>query len=109
MTKDGAKRLQRAVAEERARVDETIDAIQHRLTPGQMIDEVLRQGRGVGNDFVSSLGRTLSANPIPTALVGVGRLWLLFAPRAEQPSGAPDDSASPTLETKNVAPDSPHP
>jgi hypothetical protein len=73
--------LERDVAEERARVDETLDEVQRRLTPGQLIDEVLHHGRGAGTDFVANLGRTLAANPIPTALVGVGLMWLLLAPK----------------------------
>jgi hypothetical protein len=73
--------LERDVAEERARVDATLDEVQRRLTPGQLIDEVLHHGRGAGSDFVANLGRTLAANPIPTALVGVGLMWLLLAPK----------------------------
>ena len=73
--------LERDVAEERARVDATLDEVQRRLTPGQLIDEVLHHGRGAGNDFVANLGRTLAANPIPAALVGVGLMWLLLAPK----------------------------
>jgi hypothetical protein len=55
--------------------------IRRRLTPGQL-DEVLHHGRGAGTDFVANLGRTVSANPIPAVLVGVGLLWLLLAPKA---------------------------
>jgi hypothetical protein len=73
--------LERNVAEERARVDATLDEVQRRLTPGQLIDEVLHHGRGAGTDFAANLGRTLAANPIPTALVGVGLMWLLLAPK----------------------------
>lgn len=83
--------LARDLAEERAKIDETIDEIQKRLSPGQLIDEVLRHGRGAGSDVVSSLGRTLTANPLPTALIGVGLLWLLLSPRPPEPQ--PDTSA----------------
>ena len=73
--------LKRDVAEERARVDATLDEVQRRLTPGQLIDEVLHHGRGAGSDFMANLGRSLAANPIPAALVGVGLMWLLLAPK----------------------------
>jgi hypothetical protein len=72
--------LEHDVAEGRANVDATLDEIERRLSPGQLVDEVLRHGRGAGTDFVANLGRTLSANPIPTAWVGIGLLWLLLAP-----------------------------
>lgn len=95
MSKPAAE-LEKDVHDERARVDATLDEIQRRLSPGQMIDEVLRHGRSGGTDFVANLGRTLSANPIPTALVGVGLLWLLLAPRPSQPptASASDGTAS---------------
>lgn len=89
--------LRHDVDDERSRVDATLDEIQRRLTPGQLVDEVLRHGRGAGSDFVSNLGRTLAANPLPAALVGVGLLWLLLAPHpAPGPSvGAPPADPSP--------------
>lgn len=72
MPADSRNDLEQDVTDERARVDATINEIQSRLTPGQLIDEVLRHGRAPGTDFVANLGRTLAANPIPTALVSVG-------------------------------------
>ena len=88
--------LEREVAEERDRVDATLREIQNRLTPGQLVDEVLRHGRGAGSDLVANLGRTLSANPVPAALVGVGLLWLLLVPKPGTPVTAvpPSDDAT---------------
>lgn len=90
--------LEHDVSAERARVDATINEIQNRLTPGQLIDEVLRHGRAPGKDFVASLGRTLADNPIPTALVGVGLMWLLLAPKplakAPAPATRPADQST---------------
>jgi hypothetical protein len=80
-----AAELEREVTEDRERIDNTLREIQSRLTPGQLVDEMLRHGRGAGQDLVSNLGRTLSANPLPTALVGVGLLWLILAPRSSAP------------------------
>jgi hypothetical protein len=83
---DDPGKLEREVVEERARLNATLDEIQNRLTPGQLVDEVLRHGRGAGSDFVANLGRTLTANPVPAALVGVGLLWLLLAPKPTPPA-----------------------
>jgi hypothetical protein len=89
---DDPGKLEREVVEERARLNATLDEIQNRLTPGQLVDEVLRHGRGAGSDFVANLGRTLITNPVPTALVGVGLLWLLLAPKPTPPAAdAPVD------------------
>lgn len=92
--------LEKDVAAERNRVDETLGKIQARLTPGQLIDEVIHHGRGAGTDFVANLGRTLSANPIPTALVGVGLLWLLLAPHPQRST----DASVATSEAPSPAP-----
>jgi len=88
MPPDSRNDLEHDVTDERARVDATINEIQSRLTPGQLIDEVLRHGRAPGTDFVANLGRTLAANPIPTALVSVGLMWLLLAPRSTTPEAS---------------------
>ena len=97
MTTDRPEDLEHKIAEERARVGATLDELQRRLTPGQMVDEVLRHGRGAGTDFIANLSRTLAANPLPAALVGVGLLWLLISPHppaaaSAAPSGTPGDT-----------------
>jgi len=86
MASEPADPLERDVNDERVRVDATLDEIQRRLTPGQLVDEVLRHGRGAGSDFASNLGRTLAANPISTALIGGGLMWLRLTPRPSTPS-----------------------
>ena len=71
--------LERDVAESRERIDRTIEAIQDKLTPGQLIDEGIRMVTTDATGFVGQLGQTIRANPIPAALVGVGVIWLLLA------------------------------
>lgn len=87
--------MRRDVERERERLNATIEEVERRLTPGQLVDEILRHARGPGSDLVTSIGRTLSANPIPTALVGVGLAWLLLT-RATVP--ARTESAAPPPE-----------
>jgi len=94
MNKHCDEALERDLADERAKVAGTIDEIQHRLSPGQLIDEVMWHGRGTGSDVISGLGRTLSANPVPTALIGLGLLWLLLAPK-DKPPRQQNETSSP--------------
>lgn len=77
------------IHQQRARVEATLDEIERRLTPGQLVDEVLRHVRDPGASFVANLGRTLAENPVPTALVGVGIAWLLLARRAGSSAPVP--------------------
>lgn len=74
--------LQREIEAHRHQMEERIDEIQARLSPGQLIDEVLSYGKGGGTAFVSSLSETVSRNPLPVALLGVSLAWLIAGPRA---------------------------
>ncbi|CAO3439469.1 DUF3618 domain-containing protein [Azospirillum endophyticum] len=67
----------------RARMDQVIDEIEFRLSPGQMSGGVVQVVRDViqgGGDGLSGrIARAVRANPIPVALMGVGALWLAVA------------------------------
>lgn len=69
------------VAGGRARVDETVKEIQHKLTPGQLIDEVMRQGGDPARTAISGLGKTIAAHPVPVLLIGAALLWLAIENR----------------------------
>ena len=68
--------LAESVTEERARVDETVRQIQQKLTPGQLIDEVLRQGGEPTRNAIAGVGKTIAAHPIPALLIGTALVWL---------------------------------
>jgi ElaB/YqjD/DUF883 family membrane-anchored ribosome-binding protein len=75
-----AAEIEGEVQQSRAEIEHTLDAIQERLSPGQMVDQALgyfRGGRGV--DFARNLGDSIAANPIPVALVGLGVAWMMFS------------------------------
>ena len=75
-----AAEIEREVREERAHVEQTLDAIQDRLSPGQLVDQAVTYIRtSGGSDFVRNLGDSVRQNPIPIALVGVGLAWMMFA------------------------------
>ena len=80
-----------SVAGERARVDEAVRGIQHKLTPGQLIDEVMRQGGDPARSAISGLGKTIAAHPVPVLLIGAALLWLAIENRpAAAPAPAPE-------------------
>lgn len=56
-----------------SQLDETVDALADRLSPGHLIDEAWGRLRG-GTD--EGIGRVVREHPIPVALVGVGLGWL---------------------------------
>jgi ElaB/YqjD/DUF883 family membrane-anchored ribosome-binding protein len=75
-----AAELQREIELQRSRVEDTIDQIQQKLSPGQMVDELLAYTKGGGGEFISTLQRQVTANPLPVALLGVSLAWLMAKP-----------------------------
>ena len=84
--------LASSVTEDRARLEEAAKEIQRKLTPGQLIDEIIRQGGEPARGALAGLGKTVSAHPIPTLLMGAALIWLALEGRPEPqktPAGAP--------------------
>jgi gas vesicle protein len=75
--------LEREVDAERARLSNTIDALQSKASMGNIVDEIVRAVRDNGGDMGRNLGRTVRDNPLPALLTGVGLAWLMAG------SGAP--------------------
>ena len=72
--------LQREVDQQRAQLEDRIDGIQEKLSPGQLIDELMAYTKGGGGEFIASLQRNVTANPLPVALLGVSLAWLMAKP-----------------------------
>jgi gas vesicle protein len=74
--------IQEDIHRTRERIDETLDAIKHQLSPGDLVNQVVKMFRSNGavgsktGDVLSSLARTVKENPIPIALIGIGLLGL---------------------------------
>ena len=86
--KKSAAELQLELEQQRSRVENTIDEIQQKLSPGQLVDELLAYTKGGGGEFLSSLQQNVTANPLPVALLGVSLAWLMAKPAS---SGAEND------------------
>lgn len=64
----------------RRRLDETLGALQQRLSPGDMVDQAITYFKeGGGMELTEKLGRSVRENPIPFAMIGVGVGWLVVA------------------------------
>jgi hypothetical protein len=85
--------LEREVAAQRSRVEDTIGELQQRLSPGQIVDELLSYAKDGGGQFVGNLGHTVTANPLPAALLGVSLVWLMASGKAngQAKSGTRED------------------
>ena len=88
--------IQREIDEERNRLGDRIDAIQERMSPGQMIDEALLYARKSGGaEYMRNLGQAMKTNPLPVAMIGVGMAWLMST------GGGKPTEADATPETDN--------
>lgn len=69
--------MERQLEHDRFEIGNTIEAIQHRLSPGQLLDQALGYARSGGSQAASAVGRSASQNPWPLILTGVGLAWLM--------------------------------
>lgn len=71
-------RIEADLNQSRHRLNDTLEALGQKLSPGQMVDEVLGLAQGQAGDFAAKLGRQVKDNPLPTLLIaaGVGMLLL---------------------------------
>ena len=88
-------RIERELAATRARLDGTIDALQQKLSPGELMSQAVTYFKeGSGMDLSHNLGRSLRDNPVPVALIGLGLGWLVVA-GSRRPEAAHDSSRQP--------------
>lgn len=64
---------------ERSAVENTVGELRRRLSPGQLVDELLAYTNEGGGEFISNLGRQATNNPLPVTLIGAGLAWFLFS------------------------------
>jgi ElaB/YqjD/DUF883 family membrane-anchored ribosome-binding protein len=80
-TKKDPATIEREIDQTRAEMNKTLDALEHRLTAGQLLDQCLNFFGTTGREAGASLGRSLQENPIPLILTATGIAWMMTAPR----------------------------
>src|SRR5947209_600677 len=73
-----AQQLEAQSELQRREIENTIGELRRRLSPGQLVDELLAYTKDGGGQFLSNLGRQATANPLPVTLMGAGLTWLLL-------------------------------
>lgn len=74
---DRPEDVERRIAEDRQRIDGTINALQDRLSPGQLLDQAMAYMKQGGGETAGNWGRAVKENPFPLLLTGVGLAWLM--------------------------------
>ncbi|HEY3835100.1 MAG TPA: DUF3618 domain-containing protein [Bryobacteraceae bacterium] len=90
-------RIEADLARTRARMDGRLTELQERLSPGQILDDLMAHFRGSeGGDFARNLMTSVQTNPMPAALTGIGLAWLMASnPKAQPPREPVRHSTSP--------------
>jgi uncharacterized membrane-anchored protein YhcB (DUF1043 family) len=73
------------IARTRAEMDETLAALERKLSPGELVDKALSY-MGGPREFYDNLGHTVRDYPVPTTLVGIGLAWLMAASSGHLPA-----------------------
>jgi ElaB/YqjD/DUF883 family membrane-anchored ribosome-binding protein len=98
-TDERARELRVEIAETRGEMSETIEAIQERLTPSNIVANAKESVRNVTTEKVKQMANTaenaadrvmhnsfmdtVRENPIPAAMIGLGAAWLLMKGRSD--------------------------
>lgn len=96
---NGSRRPTQIMAEinhTRNEMDQTLSAIEHRLTPGQLVDQGLDYLKHSGaREYAANLGSSVKTNPLPVTLAGIGLAWMMATSnRSPQPASGPDSGSS---------------
>jgi ElaB/YqjD/DUF883 family membrane-anchored ribosome-binding protein len=90
-----ANRIERDLNDTRSRLGSHLAQLQERLSPGQVVDDLMGYFRGKeGAEFGRNLLDSARANPLPVALTGIGLAWLMTS-KARGPAGLPVHAAPP--------------
>lgn len=75
-----ASQIEDEVERTRARVTDTIEALRERMSPGQVVDQLMDYAKDSGGaDFVRNLGTSVRDNPLPLLLIGAGIGWMMMS------------------------------
>lgn len=87
-------KIEAEINRSRHALNDTIEQLGGKLSPGQIVDEALGLAQGQLGKFTSNLGKTVRDNPVPLLLIGAGIGMLMLHNRngqAQQASPAISD------------------
>jgi hypothetical protein len=95
--------IERDLDATRARLGGRLDELQNRLSPGQVLDDLMAQLRSTeGGQFGRNLLASMRENPLPAALTGIGLIWLM-ASSSGRAVAVPNGSYEPSAATDMAA------
>jgi hypothetical protein len=71
--------LEREINQTRSEMNQTLDALERKLSPGQLLDQCLNVFGKQGGDLAQNFGNSVKQNPVPVALTAIGIMWMMFS------------------------------
>jgi len=81
--------LERDIDARRANIENIVDALENKLSPGQLFDQALAFTKNNGGEFFNNLGTSIKNNPVPVILATVGVGWLMLGENQRPHSAGP--------------------
>lgn len=69
--------LEREIDATRADLAATLEELEHRLSPSDLLGQLWDQVRRHGSDFGGNLGQSVKDNPVPVLLTSIGIAWMM--------------------------------
>lgn len=91
-TSPGTDGIESEMRATRHDIDDKVERLQQRVSPGEIFDSVMEFARTNGGAVASSVGRTVRDHPLPLAMIGAGVVWLALSGRGSDDYG--DDYAT---------------
>ena len=85
-TTSGTDTIEDDIRTTRHSIDDKVERIQQRLSPGDLIDSVIEFARTNGGAVAGGVARTVRDHPLPVAMIGAGIVWLALSSRADHDS-----------------------
>jgi hypothetical protein len=101
-----SEQLEREAEQTRAQLAATLEELRARMTPGQVVDQLVDYAsESGGGEFFRNLRRQVVSNPLPVAMMGAGLVWLSMSGRRADSYRPAGNSASWTADKMRQAGD----
>jgi len=81
--------LEQDIDARRANIENIVDALENKLSPGELFDQALAFTKNNGGEFFDNLGTSIKNNPVPVILATVGVTWLMLGQNQRPHSAGP--------------------
>lgn len=85
--------LEREIDQQRSSIGNIVDALEKKMSPGQLVDQALAYVKDNGGEFFGNLGQNVKANPVPAVLTTVGVLWMMMGSNRPASAGYSGNSS----------------